>query len=138
MNTFRFVLHTWMCAVILYPVSVMCGDILIRSNTQWELFGPLLALAVTGGLPGLLFGTLILSRLRSTRLTPAMQYAIWCGSGLLVVTLLLLGPLHKMLAGELARFALPMIGDLVLVLALRCFCFTALPHTKIKNNYQYE
>jgi hypothetical protein len=138
MSTFRFVLYTWMCTVLLYPISVMCGDILTRSNTQWELFTPLLALACVGGLPGLLFGALILSRLRSTRLSPAIQYGIWCGSGLLIVTLLFLGPLHRMLAGELARFAVPMIADLMLVLLLRYFCFIAMPHTQFKNDYQYD
>jgi hypothetical protein len=127
MNSFRFVWYTWCCAVILYPISVMTGDILTRSNTDWKLFMPLLALAFVGGLPGLLMGTLTLQWLRLRQLAPALQYGIWCGSGFLALGLLFLGPLQPLLSGDAGRFIIPLVLDLAVVLSLRYSWFRELP-----------
>ncbi|GAB4094119.1 hypothetical protein [Flaviaesturariibacter terrae] len=122
MNTFRFVLYTWLCAVLSYPVIVMICDVLTRSSTELHLFLPLLAGAIVLGLPALLLGWLALSLLQVRSLSPLLQYTLWTGAVLLLVwtILSLLGrPELLDFDGEFARFIVPLFGTALLVLLLR-------------------
>ena len=130
MNTFRFVLYTWLCTVLAYPPLVMICDVLTRSNTEARLFFPLLAGAFVLGLPALLLGWLALSALQLRRLPLLVQYCLWTGAVLLLiyVTLSVLGgPRLLDLRGELARFVLPLFGAAILVLLLRYPFFREIP-----------
>ncbi|RYY96436.1 MAG: hypothetical protein EOO11_13505, partial [Chitinophagaceae bacterium] len=93
MNTFRFVLYTWLCTVLSYPPLVMLCDVLTRSNTEARLFFPLLAGAIVMGLPGLLIGWATLALLQIRELSPVLQYCIWTVAVLLLIfgTLSVLG-----------------------------------------------
>jgi hypothetical protein len=122
MNTFRFVLYTWICTVFAYPPLVMVCDVLTRSNTDMRLFLPLLVGAFTLGLPGLLLGWLTLSALRSPRVPLLVQYSVWTLSVLLLIyaTLTIVGgQMLLALDEELPRFVLPLFGAALLVLLIR-------------------
>ncbi|RYY88057.1 MAG: hypothetical protein EOO15_10095 [Chitinophagaceae bacterium] len=130
MNTFRFVLYTWLCTVIAYPPLVMICDVLTRSNTEARLFFPLLAGAFVLGLPGLLLGWLMLSLLQVRSLPLLVRYCLWTGAVLAVIyiTLSVLGgPVLLDLDGELARYVLPLFGAALLVLLLRYPYFREIP-----------
>jgi thiol:disulfide interchange protein len=129
MNTFRFVLYTWGCTVLLYPFSVMCGDIITRSNTEVHLFLPLLAGAIVLGLPLLLVAALTLQQLRRSGFSTLVQYASWCVVLLLTAAFLLWLLAHPTLTGtgEDERFVMPLFLETAAVLLLRYPYFRALP-----------
>ncbi|TCZ73530.1 hypothetical protein [Flaviaesturariibacter aridisoli] len=130
MNTFRFVLYTWLCTVVAYPPLVLLFDVLTRSNTEGRLFFPLLAGAFVLGIPGLLLGWLSLSLLQVRRLPLLVQYCLWTGAVLLLIYLTLTvlgGPRLLDIHGELARFVLPLFGAAMLVLLLRYPYFREIP-----------
>lgn len=130
MNTFRFVLYTWLCTVVAYPPLVLLCDVLTRSNTEARLFFPLLAGAFVLGLPGLLVGWLALAAIQWRGLPALVRYCLWTGVVLLLIygTLTLLGgPDLLNLGSELARYVLPLFGAALLVLLLRYPYFREIP-----------
>ncbi|RYY94682.1 MAG: hypothetical protein EOO11_17380 [Chitinophagaceae bacterium] len=129
MPAFRFVLYTWLCTILLYPVSVMAGDVLTRSNTELHLFLPLLAGGIVLGLPGLLLGWVSFRWLFGGRLTPVLQYTVWAAGILLLIagTIALLARPGLTLTGEDERFTLPLFADAAFVLLLRYPYFREIP-----------
>ncbi|TCJ14299.1 hypothetical protein EPD60_09875 [Flaviaesturariibacter flavus] len=133
MNTFRFVLYTWGCSVLLYPFSVMCSDIFTRSNTELHLFLPLLSGAFVLGLPGLLTGTISLQRLLQPGRRPHLvKYLLWCAIVLATAALPLWMLARPTLTatGEDSRFVVPLFIDMILVLLLRYPYYRHLPITQ--------
>ncbi|RYY40197.1 MAG: hypothetical protein EOO08_07630 [Chitinophagaceae bacterium] len=130
MNTFRFVLYTWLCTVIAYPPLVMICDVLTRSNTEARLFFPLLAGAFILGLPALILGWLTLSLLQVRSLPLLVRYCLWTGAvlGLIYTSLSVVGGRELLdLNGELARFVLPLFAAAMLVLLFRYPYFREIP-----------
>ena len=130
MNTFRFVLYTWLWTIIAYPPLVLIFDILTRSNTEGRLFFPLLAGAFVLGIPGLLLGWMILSLLQQHPIPLLVQYCLWTAAVLFLIyaSLSVWGlPGLFDIRGDLARFVLPLFGAALLVLLFRYPYYREIP-----------